>query len=126
MVGASGAIFGLFGILFAASRMHLPMLDRRGRALLGQIGILIVINIIIGFAWVIDNVAHLGGFVTGVLLGVAFPPGRVATLRSIWQPGTDGPVVRGFIGTPAASILSLGILAVGIALGLVVGFQRWS
>ena len=49
-VGASGAIFGLFGILLAASRTHHPALDRRGRALVGQIGTLIVINLVIGFA----------------------------------------------------------------------------
>jgi len=127
-VGASGAIFGLFGILFAASRMHLPMLDRRGRAILGQIGFLIVINIVIGFGIVsIDNFAHLGGLATGLLLGVAFVPSGVQTLTTRWQPGTDGRAVRrGFIGTPAASILALGILAVGIAWGLVVGFQGWS
>ena len=127
-VGASGAIFGLFGILFAASRMHLPMLDRRGRAILGQIGFLIVINIVIGFGIVsIDNFAHLGGLATGLLLGVAFVPSGVQTLTTRWQPGTDGRSVRrGFIGTPAASILAIGILAVGIALGLVIGYQGWS
>ena len=127
-VGASGAIFGLFGILFAASRMHLPMLDRRGRAILGQIGFLIVINIVIGFGIVsIDNFAHLGGLATGLLLGVAFVPSGVQTLTTRWQPGTDGRSVRrGFIGTPAASILAIGILAVGIAVGLVIGYQGWS
>ena len=91
-VGASGAIFGLFGILFVASRLHMPLLDRRGRALLGQIGVLIVINLLFGFALPgVDNLAHIGGLVAGVLLGVAFPPGTVATLRSMWQPGADRP-----------------------------------
>jgi membrane associated rhomboid family serine protease len=127
-VGASGAIFGLFGILFVASRMHLPMLDRRGRAILGQIGFLIVINIIIGFGLVsIDNFAHLGGLATGLLLGVVFLPSGVQTLSSRWQPGADGRAInRGFIGTPAASIIALAVLVVGIAVGLVVGFQVWA
>ena len=87
-----------------------------------------MINIVIGFGIVsIDNFAHLGGLTTGLLLGVAFVPSGVQTLTTRWQPGADGTAVRrGFIGTPAASILAIGILAVGIALGLVVGFQRWS
>jgi membrane associated rhomboid family serine protease len=125
-VGASGAIFGLFGILFVASRMHLPMLDRRGRAILGQVGFLIVINIIIGFGIVsIDNFAHLGGLATGLLLGVVFVPSGVQTLNSRWQPGTDRPVSRGFLGSPAASVLALAVLFVGIAVGLVAGFSKW-
>jgi rhomboid protease GluP len=125
-VGASGAIFGLFGILFVASRMHLPMLDRRGRAILGQVGFLIVINIIIGFGIVsIDNFAHLGGLATGLLLGVVFVPSGVQTLNSRWQPGTDRPVSRGFLGSPAASVLALAVFFVGIAVGLALGFSKW-
>ena len=37
-VGASGAIFGLCGVLLAVSAVHRPVLDRRGRALMSQIG----------------------------------------------------------------------------------------
>jgi membrane associated rhomboid family serine protease len=128
-VGASGAIFGLFGILFAASRMHLPMLDRRSRSILGQIGFLIVINIVIGFSQssTIDNFAHLGGLATGLLLGVVFLPSGVQTMTSRWQPGADGrTITRGFIGSPAASLLALAVLFVGIAVMLVIGFQAWA
>jgi hypothetical protein len=108
--------------------MHLPMLDRRGRAILGQIGFLIVINIVIGFGIVsIDNFAHLGGLATGLLLGVAFVPSGVQTLTTRWQSGTDGrSITRGFVGTPAAAGLALGVLAVAIAVGLVVGYQGWA
>lgn len=128
-VGASGAIFGLFGILFVASRLHMPVLDRRGRAILGQIGMLIVINLIFGFvAFVaIDNFAHLGGLAAGLLLGVVFSPSsNVDTLASRWQPGTSRPVARRFIGSPAATVLALVVLGVGMAAGLVIGFNAWS
>ena len=128
-VGASGAIFGFFGILFAASRMHLPMLDRRSRAILGQIGFLIVINIIFGFtqAATIDNFAHLGGLATGLLMGVIFLPSGVQTMTSRWQPGADGRTInRGFIGSPAASLIALTVLIAGIVVGLIVGFQVWA
>src|SRR3954454_214690 len=37
-VGASGAIFGLFGIVLAASRTHNPVLDPQGRRFVTQIG----------------------------------------------------------------------------------------
>ena len=127
VVGASGAIFGLFGILFAVSRLHLPMLDRRGMALLGQVGFLIVTSLLFGFALQgVDNVAHIGGLITGLLLGVAFPPGRVATLSSLWRPGTDRPTATGFIGSPAATILSVIALVAGIGICLAIGFGRWS
>ena len=123
-VGASGAIFGLFGILFVASRMHLPMLDRRGRAILGQIGFLIVINIVFGFgSCSIDNLAHLGGLATGLLLGVAFVPGGVQTLSAMWQPGTERQVTRGFLGTPAAKVLAIAVYVIAIGIGLAIGFS---
>jgi membrane associated rhomboid family serine protease len=128
-VGASGAIFGLFGVLFVAARLHMPVLDRRGRAILGQIGMLIAINLIFGFvAFVaIDNFAHLGGLAAGLLLGVVFTPsGNVDTLAGRWQPGTARPVARRFIGTPAASALALAVLIVGMVVGLVIGFNAWS
>ena len=126
-VGASGAIFGLFGVLFVASRLHLPMLDRRGTALLRQVGMLILINIVIGFSLgFVDNLAHIGGLVAGLLLGVAFRPGRVPTLRSMWQPGADRPVNARFIDSPLVSIAALVLLVVGLAVGLWLGFAKWS
>jgi membrane associated rhomboid family serine protease len=126
VVGASGAIFGLFGILFAASRMHLPTLDRRSRAVLSQVGFLIVLNIIIGFTSpAIDNIAHIGGLVAGLLMGVALVPGNVQTLASRWQPGSDRPIARRFIGSPAATLISLVLLATGVIVGMASGIERW-
>ncbi|HEX5013601.1 MAG TPA: rhomboid family intramembrane serine protease [Candidatus Limnocylindrales bacterium] len=126
-VGASGAIFGLFGVLFAAMRLHVPMLDRRGRSLASQVGFLIVTSLIFGFAIPnVDNVAHIGGLITGALLGAAFPPGRVATLRTLWQPAAERPLATpGFFGSAKAMVLSLAALAIGIGICMVRGFDAW-
>ena len=125
-VGASGAIFGLFGILFVASRAHNPALDRRGRALVGQIGMLLVINLAFGFAVgsQIDNFAHLGGLATGALLGLAFVPGRARTLRSFWTSASGGTVAADGFQT-IIPIVALLVLAVAFAAGYVMGVEHW-
>jgi rhomboid protease GluP len=121
-VGASGAIFGLFGILMAASRTHHPVLDRRGRALVGQIGTLIVINLAFGFVagGLIDNSAHIGGLLCGLWLGFLFVPGRVTTLQNLWQRPRDGS--RGTALLPAVGIAALVCV---LAVGVVVGTATW-
>jgi membrane associated rhomboid family serine protease len=64
-VGASGAIFGVLGAYFAIARAR--------RAETSGIAILIVINLVISFADpVIDWRAHVGGLVTGLVLGGVF------------------------------------------------------
>ena len=94
-VGASGAIFGLCGVLLAVSLIHRPVLDRRGRALMSQIGGLVVLNLVIGFGFdalgaPIDNAAHVGGLLAGLWLGFVLPPIR-ATLSSYWQRPAGAP-----------------------------------
>ncbi len=64
-VGASGAIFGLFGAYYVVER-------RFGRDT-RSIATLLVINLVITFAVpIIDWRAHLGGLVTGAVLAAAF------------------------------------------------------
>ena len=82
-VGASGAVFGLFGALLVADRVHKPALTRNARNLTTQIGILIGVNLVIGFSMPgIDNAAHIGGLAGGRLAGLRAgaqgrPPGLV-------------------------------------------------
>jgi membrane associated rhomboid family serine protease len=116
-VGASGAIFGLFGVLVAAGRVHRPV-DRQGRALVGQLGLIILINLVFGFAsgGRIDNAAHVGGLVTGIWLGAIMPPIRVRTLAGLWQRfGPDGSAA----GPPNAPLV-VSVLAVLLVAGVVV------
>jgi membrane associated rhomboid family serine protease len=75
-VGASGAVFGLFGALFVVNR-------RLGRSVGGIVAVLVV-NAVLGFvATGIAWQAHLGGFVTGVVsaLAIAYLPRERAGAR---------------------------------------------
>ncbi len=135
-VGASGAIFGLCGALVAVSAVHRPVLDRRGRAIMSQIGFLVVLNLVIGFGFnalgaPIDNAAHVGGLAAGLWLGFVMPPIR-ATLASYWQQPagasrTGAGVVRGLasVADPRlvalARVLAIAAVGVAIAGGVAVG-----
>jgi membrane associated rhomboid family serine protease len=69
--GASGAIFGLIGAAFVIAR------GRKLDAIAGQIGILIVINLVFTFADTgVSLGAHLGGLVAGVLCGLLIIAGE--------------------------------------------------
>jgi len=71
-VGASGAIFGLMGaFIFSISRSPLYRHQPWTRGLIIQLVFWIVINIAIGASFAfIDNTAHLGGLISGLLLGL--------------------------------------------------------
>ncbi|MDI9607730.1 MAG: rhomboid family intramembrane serine protease [Atribacterota bacterium] len=72
-VGASGAIFGLAGAIFASGlKYRHTSLHQVGMNLLP----FILINLLIGaFSPAIDNAAHLGGVLSGMLLGWIVSPG---------------------------------------------------
>jgi membrane associated rhomboid family serine protease len=70
-VGASGAIFGLFGAWLAASWVNRD--TPQGRAGLSQFGMLLLINLALPLF--IPNIAwqaHMGGLVAGLLVGFSW------------------------------------------------------
>src|SRR5262245_14725688 len=80
-VGASGAIFGLFGVLAVFGfryRHEMPQAIRR--AMTAGVLPVIAVNLFIGFSIpFIDNSAHIGGLLTGAALTLIIPyiaPGR--------------------------------------------------
>ena len=86
VVGASGAIFGLFGLGFVILRRHQLVLAGRARALLSQMGTILVLNLVItflvpGISWT----GHVGGLVVGGVLGLLLPPSGVASLAGLWR-----------------------------------------
>ena len=71
--GASGAIFGLYGVFLALLLTNLiPKQVRRG--LLQSIGIFVVFNIFYGMRAGIDNAAHIGGLISGIMIGFMLYP----------------------------------------------------
>lgn len=99
-VGASGAIFGLFGIWlsWALHRRN----TMQGRALLGQLVFLLVINAAIPFVFRGLNIswqAHLGGLLAGFLIG------------EIWSrmSGPNVDAMRAWVGFAVAALAALAV-----------------
>jgi len=82
-VGASGAILGLIGVLIGASFHH----GHLGQAYRGQLWRWVIYIFIFGLFFAVDNAAHLGGLVTGMLLGYLVPEGEEETRASqnLWN-----------------------------------------
>jgi membrane associated rhomboid family serine protease len=86
VIGASGAVFGLFGALLVLNR-HL------GRTTAG-IGVILLINAVIGF--VVPGIAwqaHLGGFVSGVAAAGVLTALNKPALRRYSVPALVGVLV---------------------------------
>jgi rhomboid protease GluP len=85
-VGASGAIFGLFGALFAIG----VRLGKRGRSLISQTIPILIINLVFTFAVpFISKAGHLGGLLSGFVAGlVLFAMQRRPPLPAIVDTAT--------------------------------------
>ena len=86
-IGASGAIFGIFGALLShvvVSRRHLPEdLFRRMRRLLAGV---VFYSLVIGFLIPgIDNAAHVGGLAAGLVLGAALAVPLEVPAGATWR-----------------------------------------
>ena len=81
--GASGAIFGVLGATFVIAR------GRRLDSVAGQIGFLILFNLVFTFADAAISIgAHVGGLVGGVLCGLLIAAGERGTLGEPRAPRT--------------------------------------
>jgi hypothetical protein len=70
-VGASGALFGLLGAMLSELFTNWTIYSNKAAALM-TILVVIAINLAIGILPHVDNFAHIGGFLTGILLGFIF------------------------------------------------------
>ena len=93
-VGASGAIFGVFGAAFVLAQLG------GHRSIGNQIGAVLAINIFITFAFPILSIGgHIGGLVGGSALAAAYVP-MLRARRPEWQ-------------TLAVAIIAVAIFAAG-------------
>jgi membrane associated rhomboid family serine protease len=104
--GASGAIFGVLGATFVIAR------GRQLEAIAGQIGILIVINLVFTFAdRGISVGAHVGGLVAGVLCGLLIVAGE----QGRYGRGLDA---KSRLAVELSAMVALGILSFVLALAV--------
>jgi membrane associated rhomboid family serine protease len=121
-VGASGAIFGLFGVLLVADRVHKPALTRQARNLTMQIGVLIGVNLLIGFSIAtIDNAAHIGGLIAGCWLGLTLIPKDALTLAGFWSGTRPGQASRVAPRPAILALLGFGVVAASVVAGILIG-----
>lgn len=71
--GASGAIFGMYGVFLAMLTTNLIEKTAR-KVLLTSIAVFVGYNLINGLKGGIDNAAHIGGLVGGLVIGYALIP----------------------------------------------------
>jgi rhomboid protease GluP len=71
--GASGAIFGLYGVFLAMLTTNAIHKAAR-KPLLISIGIFVGYNLLNGMKGGIDNSAHIGGLISGLIIGYAYYP----------------------------------------------------
>ncbi len=115
-VGASGAIFGIAGAMLVTGYWHHAVVPRRwGRAFGKGILPFIVLNLIFGALFPrIDNWAHLGGLVSGIVLALLIPP-----------PGHN--YVPGSVDEePSQAILAVPVAVVALAMAATAGHYRTS
>jgi membrane associated rhomboid family serine protease len=117
--GASGAIFGLVGLLFVVSRRHHAVLGPQARRMVAGTGgylvfLLIFTFIVPGISWT----GHLGGLAVGAVLGFALPPTGVATMAGMWR-APDGTSLNTGLPVALRAAVFIGVAAV-LAVGTVV------
>lgn len=73
-IGASGAIFGLYGVVLAFLLLRVFSKELNKPFLISTV-VFIGYNLLMGLAGGVDNAAHIGGLISGFLIGCLLAPG---------------------------------------------------
>ncbi|MGQ9839355.1 MAG: rhomboid family intramembrane serine protease [Anaerolineae bacterium] len=129
--GASGAVFGMVGSQAAFFLLNRELFGSFSHERLANLAVLIGINLVFGFTVPgINNLAHLGGLISGFLLGLALTP-RYRVVRVVFEgtPEHPEPTVTRAVFDRRSRPLSILAVAVAVALlvgGVRLGNQRWA
>lgn len=74
--GASGAIFGMYGVFLAMLTTNFIEKAER-KSLLISIAVFVGYNLLSGVRGGIDNAAHIGGLISGLIIGYSFYPSLI-------------------------------------------------
>lgn len=98
-VGASGAIFGIYGLLLSLLLFKVISVDAEARKnIIASTVFFIVFNIAFGFSIPgIDNAAHIGGLVSGFIIGLAYYPSIKRPILSKFISISLAVVIAGII-----------------------------
>ncbi|KAH9307566.1 hypothetical protein KI387_035477, partial [Taxus chinensis] len=126
-VGASGALFGLLGAMLSELITNWTIYANKFAALVTLI-LIIAVNLAFGLLPHVDNFAHLGGFLSGFLLGFVFlvrPQFGWVNIRDV-PPGYDMNSIAKSKHTTyqyILGLLALILLIIGYTVGLVMLFR---
>ena len=99
-VGASGAIFGIAGAILAGIKFgNVSISAWQKRQIFSSLIMFVVFNLFIGLAPGIDNMCHLGGFVSGLIFGVPLASAAASGKKSFeWATIVIAALVMAGIG----------------------------
>ncbi|CAN1329270.1 RHOMBOID-like protein 1, partial [Linum perenne] len=121
-VGASGALFGLLGAMLSELITNWTIYANKFAALLTLV-IIVVLNLAVGILPHVDNYAHIGGFVSGFLLGFVFliRPQFGWVSQKTCPPGYIAPPVKSKYKAYQYFLLALALILLmsGFAIALV-------
>ncbi|CAI0393378.1 unnamed protein product [Linum tenue] len=125
-VGASGALFGLLGAMLSELITNWTIYANK-LAAFSTLVIIVLLNLAVGLLPHVDNFAHIGGFISGFLLGFIF------LIRPQFGWVSQKTCPPGYIAPPAKSkykayqyvllAISLTLLITGFAIGLLDLFK---
>ncbi|GAB4858222.1 RHOMBOID-like protein 3 [Ancistrocladus abbreviatus] len=122
-VGASGALFGLLGAMLSELITNWTIYTNKAAALLTLL-LVVLINLAVGILPHVDNFAHIGGFLSGFLLGfVLLPRPHIGWLTRQNLPTGVGIKSKYKAYQIVLWLVSLILLIAGFTVGLVMLFR---